>query len=267
MDSRLLAEAGGDMLLTKIPSPHKSMQLTFGPGMFTHVDEGSLLVVENLLLETLWDAVARVVEDGSFRRCGIALLVGEEVLGSNDALTQMNLSLRCIWASTIVVIKPWTSRISRTDDGKFTTASIPQIAERIDQALRRLPKLLRIQVRLLSMHRSGRVVSNGPSAPSSPSKELMLSTEVCTYLRAVAEAATAKDAGNIWQPGPAPATTLKRLQPKKKRSSFKGSRGRGGSHGGYRGGRGSRGGGGSGGRGGSSRGPTIINSGIHYQKW
>ena len=52
--------------------------------------------------------------------------------------------------------------------------------------------------------------------PSQPSKELMLSTEVCTYLRAVAEAATAQDAGNLWQPGPAQATTLKRLQPKKR---------------------------------------------------
>ena len=101
MDSRLLAEAGGDVLLTKIPSSHKSMQLTFGPGMFAHVDEGSLLVVDNHLLETLRDAVARAGEDGSFRQCGIVLLVGEEeVLGSNDALTQMNLSLRCIWAST-----------------------------------------------------------------------------------------------------------------------------------------------------------------------
>ena len=110
--------------------------------------------------------------------------MGAEVLDSSDMLTQMNLSLRCLWASTTVVIKPWTGGIARTDDGKFVTASIPQIADRIGQGLRTLPKLLRIQVRLLSMHKSGRVVSNGPSAPSSPSKELMLSTEVCIYLRA-----------------------------------------------------------------------------------
>ena len=43
MDSHLLAEAGGDVLLMKIPSPHKSLQLTFGPGMFAHIDEGSPL--------------------------------------------------------------------------------------------------------------------------------------------------------------------------------------------------------------------------------
>ena len=77
------------------------------------------------------------------------------------------------------------------------TASIPHITDRICQGLRRLPKLLKIQVRLLCVHKSERVVSNGPNAPPSPSKELMLSTEVCTYLREVAEAATAQDAGNL----------------------------------------------------------------------
>ena len=155
MDSHLLADAGGDVLLRKIPSPHKSMQLTFGPGMFAQIDEGSLLMVDNHLLETLRDAVVRAVDDGSFLRCGIALLVGEEVLGSTNALTQMNLILRSIWASTTIVVKPWTGGIPRTSDGKFSTASILQIAER-NQALRRLPKLLKIHVGLLSVHRSGR---------------------------------------------------------------------------------------------------------------
>ena len=199
MDSHLLAEAGGDVLLTKIPTPHKLVQLTFEPGMFAHVDEGSL-IVDNHLLETLRDAIVGAVDDGSFQRCGIALLVGEEVLGSTDGLRQMNLSLWSIWSSTIVVVKPWTGGIPRTSDGKFATSSIPQIVERIDQALQRLPKLLKIQVRFLSVHRSGRTVSNGPSAPSSPSKALMMSTEVCTYLRVVVEAAMAKDTGTIWQP-------------------------------------------------------------------
>ena len=78
MDSRLLAEAGGDILLVKIPSPHKTMQLTFGPGMFTNIEEGSLLVIDNHLLENLWDAVTRAVQDGSFRRCGIVLLVEQK---------------------------------------------------------------------------------------------------------------------------------------------------------------------------------------------
>ena len=80
-----------------------------------------------------------------------------------------------------------------------------------------------MNLKLLSVHKSGRVVSNGPSAPPSPSRDLMCATEVCTYLRVVAEAARAKDASSIWQPGPAPTTMLKRLQ-WKKRNSPKGSR-------------------------------------------
>ena len=39
MDPRLLSEAGGDILLVKIPSPHKKVQLTFEPGMFTGIKQ------------------------------------------------------------------------------------------------------------------------------------------------------------------------------------------------------------------------------------
>ena len=68
MDPRLLSEAGGDILLAKIPSLHKIVQLTFGPGMFTSIKEGPLLVADNHLLENLRDAVVRATQEGSFRR-------------------------------------------------------------------------------------------------------------------------------------------------------------------------------------------------------
>ena len=79
----MLSEAGGDILLAKIPSPHKIVQLTFEPGMFTSIKEGSLLVADNLLLENLRDAVVRAAQDGSFCRCALVLLVGAEVLDSS----------------------------------------------------------------------------------------------------------------------------------------------------------------------------------------
>ena len=220
-------------MLAKIPSPHKIVQLTFQPGMFSTIEACSLLVVDNVFLENLWDAAARAVQDGSFRRCGLVPLVDAQTLHS-DRLTQLNLSLRPLWSSTTVLIKPWTGGIARTDDGKFVTSSILHIADRIGQGIRRLPKLLRIQVRLLCMHKSERVVSNGPIAPPSTSKQLMISTEICTYLRAVCKAATAQGVINLWQPGPAQTTPLKRLQPKKSKTHrggpqgkvhFKGSRG------------------------------------------
>ena len=178
-----------------------------------------------------------------------------------------------------VVIKPWNKGITRAEDGMFPTSSIPHIADRISQGIRRLPKLLRTQVRLLCLYKSGKVVSNGPPAPPSPNKELMLSREVDTYLRTVAEAATAQAATDLWQPGPVQAAPLKRLQPGAKRGKthrggaqgkghYKGSRGRGIYRGGHGGGSGGQGG--PGGRGGYGRGrcgPTIINSGIHYHNW
>ena len=100
MDPRMFSEAEGDLLLTKISRPHKSMAVNFGPDMFQQIDEGSLIVVNNVLLETLRSTVARAVEDGSLQRCGFVLLIDEEVLSSETLLRELNLRLRSLWAST-----------------------------------------------------------------------------------------------------------------------------------------------------------------------
>ena len=113
------------------------------------------------------DATARAVQDGSFKRCRLVLLVDTKTLDSSDKLTQMNLSLRSLWSSTIVVIKPLNWGIARAEDWMFPTSSIPQIANMISQGIRKLTKLLRTQVCLLCVHKSGRVVNNGPPAPPS----------------------------------------------------------------------------------------------------
>ena len=62
------------------------------------------------------DAAARALEDGSFQRCGLVLLVDTRTLNSRDRLTQLNLSLRSLWSSTTVVIKPWSGGIERAED-------------------------------------------------------------------------------------------------------------------------------------------------------
>ena len=131
------------MLVAKIPSPNKIEQRKFQPGMFFNLQAGSLLVVDCSMLENLWDATARAVHDGFFKRCRLVLLVDPKTLDSSDKLTQMTLSLR---SSTMVVIKPWNGGIARADDEMFPTSSIPHIANRISQGIRRLPKLLRTQV-------------------------------------------------------------------------------------------------------------------------
>ena len=84
----------------------------------------------------------------------------------------------------------------------------------------------------------------------------------------MAEADTPQAAIDLGQNGPFEATAVRGEEGKTHRGGDLGkwhSKGSCG-HGGYRGGRG----GGSGGQGGSNRGgrgPTIINSGIHYHKW
>ena len=127
------------------------------------------------------------------------MLLGDtRTLNSSNRLTKLNLPLRSLWSLTTVVIKPWSSGIDRPEDGMFPTSSIPYIADRISQGIRRLLKLLRTQVRLLCMHKSGKVISNGPPAPPSLNKQLMLSTEVDSYRRTVAEADTAQAAIDLW---------------------------------------------------------------------
>ena len=112
---------------------------------------------------------------------------------------------------------------------------------------------------------------NGPKAPLKPKMELIISNEVCDYVRAVMEAETADHAINIWTPATTPAKKIKRLQTPAKTNRGKGSsgsRGRGGHRGGKRGGgRGgqTRGRGGYCGSSCGSYGPTF--SGIHYHNW
>ena len=102
---------------------------------------GSLIVCDNVLLETLRYTVARVVEDGTFHRCGVVLHIDEEVLSSDALLTEMNIRLRSLWASTTVLLKPWNGGLARAKDGNFATTANGEIAARIDQGLRKLPAL------------------------------------------------------------------------------------------------------------------------------
>ena len=210
------------------------------------------------------------MEGGYFHRCGVILLIDSSVATNDDDLTDLNLKLRSLWSAGLVVLKPWTGFLTRTKEGHFSTTDVDAIAARVDQGIKRLPKLLKNPAtRLVCVHRSGRPVYNGPKAPLQPKMELIISNEVCEYVRAVMEAETADHAINIWTPATTTAKKIKRLQTTAKTNRGRGnsgSRGRGGHRGGGRGGR-SRGRGGY--RGGrpsyGSYGPTF--QGIHYHNW
>ena len=135
--------------------------------------------------------------------------------------------MRSLWASTSVLIKPWNGGLPRCKDGHFLTTAVGDIAARIDQALKRLPALFEDPVvKLLCMHRSGRTIHNGPKAPLAPTMSLMISTEECTYVRAVSESPTAQDAVARWSPTTTPPKKVKRLNNKPAKQTS--PRGRGG---------------------------------------
>ena len=231
-------------------SPNEVKQLKFMAGMFLN-------------------ATICAVQQGVFKRTGLVLLVDVQTLDSSNRLTQVNLCLRSLWSSTTVVLKPWTDKTGGI------ASLIPHISNMIAHGASKLPKLMTTQVCLMCLHKSGKVFANGPPAPPSPNEELMLSTEVDSYLCAVAKAPTGQEpslCGNLAQ---STQTTSSGFNPgwrgvrptegeAQGRGHNKGFRGRGG-----RGGGSSRRGGssGRGGSGRSSRGLTIINSGIHYHKW
>ena len=137
--------------------------------------------------DQLQDATIRVVQHGSYKRTGVLILVDKLTLVSKELLVKINLCLRTLWAATSVVIKPWADRVgvNRTENG---------IANELTVAAGKLAKLFRSSNRLICIHGSGKAVINSPSAPPTPNIELMLSTEVDTYLRAVSESNTTDEA-------------------------------------------------------------------------
>ena len=130
MDPLMIGEIGGDLLLMKVTRPHKAMTVSFGPTLFQDINKGSLIICDNVLLETLQYTVTRAVEDGTFHRCGVVLVIDEETLSSDILLKELNMRLRSLWASTSILLKPWNGGLPRGNDGNFLTAAIGDIAAR-----------------------------------------------------------------------------------------------------------------------------------------
>ena len=269
-----MTEFGGYLMIGKLTRPCVVTSTDYSiTTIFKGIKKNALIIVDNTRLQNLVTAVATAVDGGYFNRCGVVLLLDSSVAANNDELTRLNIRMRALWSAGIAVIKPWTGFLTRTSEGNFNISDVDGIAARVDQGMKRLPKLLNNPAtRLVGVHRSGRPIFNGPKAPLLPKMEILISKEVCEYVRAVIEAETAEDAIKAWTPADSSAKKVKRLQPTAKNNRGRGSssraRGRGGSRGGKRGGgRGGHGRGRGGFRGSSrgSYGPTFL--GIHYHNW
>ena len=168
----MIGDIGRDLLFTKITRPHKALMVNFGPGLFKTIDKSSLIICDNTLLEKLQLTITKAVEDGTFHRCSVVLIIHEDTLSSDVLLKDLNMRMRSLWASTSVLLKPWNGGLPRYKDGHFLTTAVGDIAAMIDQALKQLPALLRNPA---VKHRSGRTIHNSPKAPLTPTMSLMTS--------------------------------------------------------------------------------------------
>jgi hypothetical protein len=244
----MVGEVGGDMLFSKVTRPHIPKVVSFKPGLFTTLPKGALLICDNQLFEQLQLTITRAVDDGSFHRCGLILVIDEETLSSEQLLRSFNIRMRSVWASSTIILKPWNGGLPRGADGNFLTLGVADIAKRIDQGLKYLPGLLTTpSIKLTCIHSSGRTIHNGPRALTSPSMALMTSTDECSFLRAVAESPTAQEAVARWS-----LTTTTRGGARGRHSGRGRCGHRGGALGRYQG---------------YGRSPTIVQSGIHYHTW
>ena len=228
-------------MIWKLTRPCTVTSLDFNtPTVFNGISKNALLLVDNTRLECLVTAVAAAVDSGYLKRCALVLLLDKSVAANNDVLTCLNVRMRALWSAGIAFVKPWNGFLTRTSEGNFQISDMGEIAARVDQGIKRLPKLLsNPSTRLVGVHRSGRPIYNGPKAPLTPKVEVLISKEPCEYVRAVVEANTAVDAIKAPTPANRSAEKLKSLRPAVKnilgRGSSSQARGRGGSRGGKRG--------------------------------
>ena len=106
------------------------------------------------------------------------MLLDKSTLVSKAMLLTINMCLCTMLSSTAVIVKLWTGRISvdRMEDSSVPTSTIPGIADELNAATRKLDNLLRFANKLISIHETGELVTQGPPAPLTSNLEIAMST-------------------------------------------------------------------------------------------
>ena len=123
---------GGDLLETKLLHPVSSVP--YEEGMLDEFPAGSLVLFDWRTADALANTTVQATRDGS--QVGVLIILDVEVLSSRETLLKINITLQTLWACTIVLVKPWTSRVKTElrDDGTVLYRMIPDIADEINQA-------------------------------------------------------------------------------------------------------------------------------------
>ena len=165
------------MMTQKLTRPCAITSVDFNnQSAFKGIGKNALILIDNSRLSSLVSAVITAVEAGYFKRVAVLLLLDSRVADNNEELARFNVRLRALWSAGILVIKPWNGFLSRHEEGHFKTGEIDNIAARVDNALKRLPKLMsNPATRLVAVHRTGRCIHNGPRAPLTPNVKILKS--------------------------------------------------------------------------------------------
>ena len=73
IDPMLLSQIGGELLLSKLNSPVH--QVKYLPGIYNEISPVAMLIVDGRLADQLQDATIRAVQQGSFKRIGVLVLL------------------------------------------------------------------------------------------------------------------------------------------------------------------------------------------------
>jgi len=164
IDENSLTELGRRLMAGMLTRPCTITSVDFTiPTVLREISENALLVIDNRKLEHLVTAVEAAVNGGYVRRFGVILLLDSSVAADNRELLRFNVRMRALWRAGIVVVKPWSVFLPRTQRDNFRICDIDLIAARIEQGMKKLPNMFnQPMARLVGVQR----VSTGIPLPN-----------------------------------------------------------------------------------------------------
>ena len=160
-----MSQIGGELLQKKLNSPVH--QVKYEPWMYNEFPPGALVIVDWRTEDQLSDATIRAVQSGAFKRIRVLMFLNVSTLVSKERLLTVNMCLCTMWSCMAVIVKPCTARINvdRKEDNSVPTSTIPGIAEELNAATSKIEKLLKLPNKLLAIHWTRGVVTQGPLQP------------------------------------------------------------------------------------------------------
>jgi hypothetical protein len=97
---------GRDLLVTKLL--HLVSSVPYEEGMLDKFPAGSLVHFNWRTADGLANTTVRATRDGSLKRVDVLVILDDEVLASRETLLKINITLRTLWACTIILVNSVT---------------------------------------------------------------------------------------------------------------------------------------------------------------